>query len=63
MELKGWILGLPLHHGEQALLSHLEDIKTLKKIVASLAKQPQFVLGSKSYVILNIHSPRYCCEN
>ncbi len=61
---KGLILGLPLHHGEQALLSHLEDLETVKKIVTSLAQQPQFVQGCKIYgVILNIHSPRYCCEN
>lgn len=52
------------HHGEQALLSHLEQDNVVAQLVQTLSKSPAFIQGCKVYgVILNIHSPRYSCEN
>lgn len=55
---------LAFHHGEQALLNALEEEKTIENIIAKLLQEPKINQGCKIYgVILNIHSPRYVCEN
>lgn len=53
-----------LHHGEQSLFHHLEQIEVINKILDKLMQDPKFTQGCKVYgVVLNIHSPRYVCEN
>lgn len=52
------------HHGEQALLNYLEQEQTIGAILNQLLHAEKFNQGCKVYgVILDIHSPRYVCEN
>jgi len=52
------------HHGEQSLLDDLEDEETVRNIVQKLIEHPKFVRKAKIYaVILELHTPRYPCEN
>lgn len=52
------------HHGEQSLLDDLEDEETVRNIVRKLIEHPKFVRKAKVYaVILELHTPRYPCEN
>ncbi len=52
------------HHGEQALLDYLEHDETVSMIVNRLMEHPELSKGAKIIqVLLNIHSPRYVCEN
>lgn len=52
------------HHGEQGLLSYMELPETADIIIQTLMGHKNFAKGCKIYaVILDIHSPRYPCEN
>lgn len=60
----GAVFERSFHHSEQALFDHLEQSKTLSRIVDSLEKQQQVKTGAKVYaIILSIHSTRYICVN
>ena len=55
---------LTFHHSEQALFDHLEDPKTIDKIINSLQKESQVKVAAKVYgVILSMHSKYYVCPN
>lgn len=55
---------LAFHHGETSLLDYLESPENINQILLALSQRPELTKGAKIYgVILNIHSPRYLCEN
>lgn len=55
---------LSFRHGEQALLDYLEQPETIQQIVNCLIQNHKFTKDMKVLaVILELHSPRYVCEN
>ena len=52
------------HHGEQSLVSALEDDNVIKFICSKLFEHKDFPWGAKIYgVVLDICSPNYLCSN
>lgn len=63
-ELKDETFCYRFHHGEQSLVSALEDQAIVTQLCEKLFSTETFVWGSKIYgIVLDICSPNYVCSN